>query len=96
MILGVTALGDINGDNTQRHRTEVVRVHEDIDKDETSNIALVHLQTQITFNAHVRPICLPSANSQFEGKEVTVTGISILACNSMNCNKEIVIGLVVV
>lgn len=46
-----------------------------------SKIAIVRLRTKVVFSDYIRPICLPPADLNLNGKVVTVAGMNPLTCD---------------
>ncbi|CAL1537440.1 unnamed protein product [Lymnaea stagnalis] len=72
----VTVLGSLNlyGDkdnpSAQERTPKVVVVHEDYNSTAlTDDVALVKFDSPVVFNDHVKPICLPRKEDDFEGVE---------------------------
>uniref|UniRef100_A0A8C8E510 Suppressor of tumorigenicity 14 protein homolog n=1 Tax=Otus sunia TaxID=257818 RepID=A0A8C8E510_9STRI len=74
--LGLTDQGNRNGDNVQTRKVKRIISHPYFnDYTYDYDIAVMELQTPVTFSSVVQPICLPDATHNFPvGKDLWVTG----------------------
>uniref|UniRef100_A0A8D0EPP6 matriptase n=1 Tax=Strix occidentalis caurina TaxID=311401 RepID=A0A8D0EPP6_STROC len=74
--LGLTNQGNRNGDNVQTRKVKQIIPHPYFnDYTYDYDIAVMELQTPVTFSSVVQPICLPDATHNFPvGKDLWVTG----------------------
>uniref|UniRef100_A0A8C0FPW6 matriptase n=1 Tax=Bubo bubo TaxID=30461 RepID=A0A8C0FPW6_BUBBB len=74
--LGLTNQGNRNGDNVQTRKVKRIIPHPYFnDYTYDYDIAVMELQTPVTFSSVVQPICLPDATHNFPvGKDLWVTG----------------------
>ena len=73
----VRRLGD-NDENTTtiiERQVKRIMIHPKFDRLRLDNdIALVELQSPVSFNSNIQPICLPNANDDFTGRNAYISG----------------------
>ena len=72
--IGATRRGSFSGPNEQLLAVDQIALHpEYIDTGYINDIALLRLETVVTFSDYVRPVCLPNSEPK-SGTSCTVTG----------------------